>query len=193
MEDSSMQGMKSDSETGAKHKAGKSKVVDERPSKLGRRYDGIPCGIEVLVKKASVDPEFRTLLLEKRSDAAQVIDLELSAAEVVLLDSIPSQQIEKIIENTTVPDEDRRVFVGKVAAAMLTLTGAAFSSGCGMGIWPDPLRNVKGINPDRPPDDPKKPKSSKGKIKRREVVTLGIQPDQSREERKKGTSFPKAD
>lgn len=78
-------------------------IVGGRPLAKNQSLQGIPRGIEVLIKKASVDPEFRTVLLEKRADAAA--------------------QIEKIIENAKVPDEYRRLFLGKVAAAMLAVLG----------------------------------------------------------------------
>jgi hypothetical protein len=132
---------------------------------------GIPRGIEVLVKKASVDPAFRELLLEKRALAASEIGLELSAAENAILNSLPRTQIEQIIANTTVPDEHRRVFLGKIAAAMLALIGFGIS-GCSSdvqellddlrgdkgrrfgGIRPDDVRitSARGIMPDRPID-----------------------------------------
>ncbi|MEW6347912.1 MAG: hypothetical protein AB1646_02525 [Thermodesulfobacteriota bacterium] len=89
----------------------------------GRVLQGVPRGIEVLVKKASVAPEFRQVLLEKRSDAATLIDLELSPAEAAMLNSVPAAQIEKIIDHSTVPDEQRRVFLGKLGTAMLAVSG----------------------------------------------------------------------
>ena len=42
----------------------------EHENKSKQHIAGIPLGVEVLVKKASVDPEFRQLLLEKRGEAA---------------------------------------------------------------------------------------------------------------------------
>ena len=39
----------------------------------------IPRGVEVLVRKASVDPAFKDLLLTAREAAASQIDLELDA------------------------------------------------------------------------------------------------------------------
>ena len=41
----------------------------------------IPHGIEVLVLKAAVDPDFKELLLQRRTAAAEAIGLELTAAE----------------------------------------------------------------------------------------------------------------
>ncbi len=102
-------------------------IVGGRPLARNRSLQGIPRGIEILIKKASVDPEFRSVLLEKRGEAAAEIDLELSATEAAILNAIPAAQIEKIIENAKVPDEHRRIFLGKVAAAMLGVLGLGLS------------------------------------------------------------------
>jgi hypothetical protein len=104
-------------------------IVGGRPLANGRPQRSIPRGIEVLVKKASVDPAFRELVLEKRASAVSEIGLDLSAAEIAILNSLPRAQIEQIIDNTTVPDEHRRVFLGKMAAAMLAAVGLG-PSGC---------------------------------------------------------------
>src|SRR4030042_1117067 len=49
----------------------------------------IPRGIEVLIKKAAVDPEFRAVLLEKRAAAADEIGLVLDPAEGLMLPAAP--------------------------------------------------------------------------------------------------------
>jgi hypothetical protein len=114
-------------------------IVGGRPLSREQLLKGIPRGIEVLIKKASVDPDFRAVLLEKRAEAAAEIELELSTTEVALLTAIPRVQIEKIIENTSVPDGHRRTFLGKVAGAMLMLVGTSLSGGCFVtGIRPRP-------------------------------------------------------
>jgi len=87
-----------------------------------------PQGIEVLVKKASVDSDFAELLIERRAEAAVEIALELTAAETAMLAAVPEVQLKAIIARTTVPGEHRRAFLGKAAAAMLAalgMTGAA--------------------------------------------------------------------
>jgi hypothetical protein len=100
-------------------------IVEGRSVARSELFKGIPRGIEVLIKKASVDPEFRAILLEKRAEAASEIELELSTTEAALLNTIPKAQIEKIIENVSVPGEHRRAFLGKVAGAMLAVFGIA--------------------------------------------------------------------
>jgi len=98
-------------------------IVGGRPLRNRNRSSTFPLGIEVLLKKASVDPEFRRALVEKKSAAAAAIGLELSPSEAAALDAVPQSHIEKIIDRTAVPDEHRRVFLGKVAAAVLALLG----------------------------------------------------------------------
>lgn len=132
----------------SQNEAPETTIVGARPPGRGRSLQGIPRGIEVLIKKASVDAEFRSILLEKRSEAAAEIDLELSLAEAATLNAVPRAQIEKIIQNAKVPDEHRRVFLGKIGAAMLAILGlglpacddahlAAMKYG---GIRPDRIR-----------------------------------------------------
>lgn len=104
-------------------------IVGGRPPGSGTQVGAIPRGIEVLVKKASVDPGFRQLLLQKRGQAASEIYLELTDAELNLLSSISAEQLEKIIDNTKVKPEHRAIFMGKVGKLMLAvLAGAAIIS-----------------------------------------------------------------
>jgi hypothetical protein len=121
-------------------------IVGGRPLSRGQLLKGIPRGIEVLIKKASVDPEFRAVLIEKRAEAAAEIELELSATEAAMLKVIEPVQLEKIIENAKVPDGHRRIFLGQIADAMLFVLGTTSSGGCA-GIrpdWPPPSRKFTG-------------------------------------------------
>jgi hypothetical protein len=158
-------------------------IVGGRPPGSGRSNGTVPRGIEVLVKKASVDAEFREVLFEQRGRAASAIALELDPAEASMLEAIPREQLAQIVEQTVVPLEQRRVFLGRVAAAMLAALGVAVV-GCSKeteqpttGVRPDqprpgqgqtsqvtqpePMRlTTNGIQPDRPP-----------------LTTRGVQPD----------------
>lgn len=104
-----------------KKKAFFTTIVGGRPPDSGTNVGDIPRGIEVLVMKASVDPVFRMLLLQKRAEAARQIDLELTEAERNMLSSISSEQLEKIIENTKVKPEHRSIFQGTTAKLMLAV------------------------------------------------------------------------
>jgi acyl carrier protein len=84
----------------------------------------VPQGIEVLVRKAAVDPSFKMLLLERRAAAAAEIGLELTQPEAIMLSAVTGEQLSATIARTTVPLEHRRAFLGQAAAAMLAALGA---------------------------------------------------------------------
>jgi len=99
-------------------------TVGAQPRGSAKSPEDIPRGIEVLVKKASVDPQFKELLLNTRAQAAKEIQLELEAVEVLMLSSVPRTQLEAIIANTKVNPTTRRAFLGTAAAVMLAALGA---------------------------------------------------------------------
>jgi len=146
-------------------------IVGGRPPGSGQSVGDIPRGIEVLVKKAAVDADFKTLLLERRAAAAEEIGLRLEPAEAMMLAAAPREQLEAVIAQTHVPEEHRRVFLGKVAAAMLAVLGIATAS-CGRrkepvkGSQPDrpveKLEQTAGVQPDRPPERPDRVEPSHG-------------------------------
>ena len=85
-------------------------IVGGRPPGSGQPVGDIPRGIEVLVKKAAVDAEFKALLLARRAAAADEIGLTLAPAEAMMLAVAPAEQLEAIIARTSVPSEHRRAF-----------------------------------------------------------------------------------
>jgi hypothetical protein len=107
----------------------------------GRR---LPRGIEVLVKKAAIDGEFKALLFKMRARAAKEIALELDASEAAMLDAIPPTQLETIIASTKVDKKVRPAFLGRVAAIMIAALGVG-AAGCDTRP-PAPT----GVRPDRP-------------------------------------------
>jgi peptidoglycan-associated lipoprotein len=133
---------------------------------MEKQFKTFPRGLEVLVKKAAVDPEFRVILLEQRAAAAGEIELSLSPVEAAMLAAIPRAQLELIIDQTEVPAESRRVFLGKVAAAMLAALGLGAIEGCSSF-------HTKGITPDYP-NYPPPPSAG---ILARPMILEGIDPD----------------
>ena len=88
-----------------------------------------PRGIEILVKKASVDGAFKRHLLAERSGAAERIGLELDPAEAAMLDTFPEAHLDKIIAETLVEPKLRSTFMGYSAEAMLvTPSGSPLST-----------------------------------------------------------------
>lgn len=138
----------------------------------------VPRGIEVLVKKAAVDPDFKTELTERRSHAADLIGLKLSDAETAMLDNVPAEQLEAFIDSVKVSPKLRPVFRGYAAAAMLAALGVAVA-GC--------LPVATGSRPDEPDrSEPVKKEAtdetsgSQATAQRGEIgweVDTGIRPD----------------
>ena len=103
----------------------------------------VPRGIEVLLKKAAVDAEFRELLVREREGAADRIDLKLTDAERSVLGGIPEEQLLLMIGRTEVPEEQRSVFRFGAAAAMLAaVAGLSLMVGCPVAT---------GVRPQEPP------------------------------------------
>jgi hypothetical protein len=118
------------------------------PRKAINLLRGIPRGVEVLIKKAAVDPAFKKTLLAKRSRAADDIALNLEPAEAAMLDAVPEEQLRAIIGRTKVSPNLRPAFLGAVAAAMLAALAA---SGC-KEPRPEDDPIDRGIDPDYPED-----------------------------------------
>ena len=155
----------------AEQEAVNTTIVGGRPPGCGKPVGDIPRGIEVLVKKATIDPSFRELLLAQRATAANEIELDLDPAEAMMLNAVPAKQLEGIIDNTVVPPKQRKVFRGGVAAAMLLAIGATVLTGC------DPV--TKGVRPDKPkpqPAEQAKPEEAKPKPPT-EPLSRGVRPD----------------
>lgn len=129
----------------------KTTIVGGRPLGAGMIGGTGSYGIEILLKKAAVDAEFKALLLGKRAAAATEIEgLVLDPAEVAMLNSVPARQLEAIIAGTKVPEDTRRHLLGKVTVAALVAVGLVAFLTPSLGIRPDRLLS-KGIEPDRPP------------------------------------------
>jgi acyl carrier protein len=125
----------------------------------------VPRGIEVLVKKASVDPAFKAILLDRRAAAADEIGLQLAPAEAMMLAATPREQLETIVARTSVPQSHRRAFLGQAAAAMLAVLGVLATGGeastlGGFGNRPDEPDKAK---PEEPKPEEKEP-DEKNKI-----------------------------
>ena len=108
----------------------------------------IPQGIEVLVLKAAVDPDFKQILLQQRAAAAESIGLELTVGEAAMLAAVPASQLEAIIARASVPHEHRLAFLGQAAATMLAALGAVRSAVADEPAHPNP--NPAGIAPPAP-------------------------------------------
>ena len=115
---------------------------------VGGRSDGydasrdFPRGIEVLLKKARVDPSFRELLLDDPIAAADSIELVLSDSERSILVNTTRAVLKVMIGNTFVPRHHRNSFLTQKAPALLILVMA---SAAALPVW-----GAAGISPDDP-------------------------------------------
>ncbi len=139
-----------DSDRPEEQDAVRTTIVGGRPTGSGQRVGPIPRGVEVLVKKAAVDAEFREVLLERRAAAAGEIGLELDPTEALMLAAVPADQLRAIIQRTTVPQEHRRAFLGQAAAAMLAAVGGMVPSESAGASQQDLYLHVRGIRPSAP-------------------------------------------
>lgn len=90
-------------------------------SRSNRLAGDSPRGIEILLKKASVDPAFRLSLLQEPLAAARSILLDLKQVEIDILESAPRPILERMIENTFVPKQHVKTFRTAPSAAILAL------------------------------------------------------------------------
>ena len=163
----------------AEQEAVRTTIVGGRPPGSGKSVGPIPRGIEVLVKKAAVDPEFKELLLRERAGAAEAIELQLDPSEVVMLNGVPEAQLEAIIARTTIAPKNRPAFLGRAAVTMLAALGVGAGQGCDgcrdwgtMGVRPDDIREGEQVESPAVPETPKPPNE----------VTKGIRPDRPKSE-----------
>ena len=86
-------------------------------SRSNRLVGDFPRGIEILLKKASVDPVFRQFLLQDPLTAAQSIELDLKPVEISILNNTPISILQRMIASIRVPKQHVNTFrTGKTAA-----------------------------------------------------------------------------
>ena len=136
--------------TSSEKPAVKTTIVGGRPPGSGKESASVPRGIEILVKKASVDSDFKEALLKERAAAACRIDLSLEKSEISILNNIPQPHLEGMISATKVSPNMKQIFLGYTAAVMLaalTVTASASERDYGMGMSPDDVGS-RGMRPD---------------------------------------------
>lgn len=101
----------------------------------GRSADNPPPGnsrrgIEIVLKKASVDQDFARVLLQSPEEAARLISLDLQDSEKRILLNTPRPTLQAMIRNTTVKRHQLNAFKTMSAALMLAAILAIGSTGC---------------------------------------------------------------
>ena len=98
------------------------------PPGPGQGWPLLPQGLELLLRRAASDLEFRDQLLDTRAAAAAAIGLALDPAEQAMLASIPRAQLLLTIERINEAGDRRRGFLLKLAFAALVAAAAG-------GVW----------------------------------------------------------
>lgn len=130
-------------------------IVGGRPPEAGAALPPVPTGIEKLLRLASVDPEFRSILLAQRADAAAAAGVELTANEQAILGAIAVAQLSAMAEQMPPPEPRRRRFLQQAAAsAVVALGGVALTACDGCRSARNIMPSEGGAAPDLPPERP---------------------------------------
>ena len=165
----------------------KTTIVGGQPPGNERGLGGVPVGVEELLSMAAVDPEFARALVARLEETIQASGVALTGSERAILSSVGPGNLETMIDGVrgVMPDEQRREFLGRSAAAVFLLaSGASLAGGAaGCDSWggkvtgsrPEPPQPVEhkypaptGARPDPPPEPP---------AKRHPGIETGIRPD----------------
>lgn len=120
-------------------------IVGGRPPSKGRGTP-FPPGIDVLLRKASVDPAFRVRLRADPEAASASIRLVLTPTERAILAAISTEELERSIDAVFVPETQRPIFRAAKAAAMVAVV-------LGVVVACGPI-GATGARPDEPQDPP---------------------------------------
>lgn len=103
-------------------------IVGGRPEAGRSLRSDIPRGLEFLVKKAAVDPEFKREFLQKRDRLIDELNIPLDASEKAMLACVSPEHLEKMINATRVPPSQHKALAKASTAAMIALlTHLAFA------------------------------------------------------------------
>jgi hypothetical protein len=100
---------------------------------------------------AAVDPTFRKRLIHMRGQASKDLGFKLKFSEAMILEAVPEDQLEAMIDAMQVSDDERDVLASLAPENRLPADSPLLAS---MGIRPDrdaysaAARQTRGIRPD---------------------------------------------
>jgi membrane carboxypeptidase/penicillin-binding protein PbpC len=118
--------------------------IDGR-SKSDRMVGNFPRNIEILLKKASVDPAFEQLLLMDPLKGAQSISLDLKPVEINILTNTSLPVLQRMISSIHVPKQHIKTFrTGKTTAilALVLSTTVIMPAMASAGIEESPAQSI---------------------------------------------------
>lgn len=103
-------------------------IVGGRPMAQKSSRKDIPRGLELLIKRASIDSDFRKDLLQKRVELLEELNINLDETEKGMLACVPEEHLARMIDATEVPAAQRKaISSGSVAAMIALFTQLAFA------------------------------------------------------------------
>jgi hypothetical protein len=146
-------------------------IVGGRPASHRKRKLRVPIGIEKVLVRAAVDEDFRKQLLEDRDGALADLGDELTPTERTVLSTIPNESLLQMVTNIDIGRHGKKRFMRGVVNAVLMTSAASAALSCGvmdsqtMGCTDydapndiqveeidSPLMDIKGSQPDMPPE-----------------------------------------
>ncbi len=137
-------------------------IVGGRPPEQEGGLPPVPTGIQRLLRLASVDPEFRQELVERRGELAAAAEIPLTPSEAAILAAIPAAQLDEMAVKLPPPPAPRRAFLRRTAATAVVLLGGAAlaegAAGCRKPTSdPNPPGTQEADGDGGPADPPKRP------------------------------------
>lgn len=141
-------------------------IVGGRPQAQKSTRNNIPRGLELLIKRASIDSEFKSALVQKRSELLKELGITLDETEKNILECVPIDHLTRMIEATEVPPSQRKaISSGSVAAMIALFTQLTFAPVAGRAENPPPAATNSEISDSMPGDG-------------LQVMVTGIRPDE---------------
>jgi len=118
-------------------------IVGGRPMAQKSSRKDIPRGLELLIKRASIDLEFKQELIQKRTRLLEELDITIDATESSMLACVPEEHLSRMIDATEVPPAQRKaISTGSVAAMIALFTQLTFAPiAASAEISPAPAHN----------------------------------------------------
>ena len=110
----------------------KTTIVGGQPPGNQRDLEGrVPVGIEELLAMAAVDDDFAEALDGRRAEAIEASGVALTDSERAILGTVDRGALEQMVAGVRglLPEQARREFLGRSAAAMMFLMGGGAALG----------------------------------------------------------------
>jgi hypothetical protein len=164
-------------------------IVGGRPRKKRRTRLNIPVGIEKILYRAAIDPDFKKELLQDRDRALDNRGIRLTQYESLIFETVTDSTLALMVNQIKPEKHGKRRFMKAVAAAVVTLATGTAGMGCedegppkdvteAEDIYEEVVADI-GIEPDIPPDIPDVTTDDVriDEIYEEHVADIGIEPD----------------